>query len=111
MCLRTGNGYLDAKKRGCSLCALGMAGVPDFMKRSKRVGENGCIEPTSGTCGYLIRDLGSSDLVREEQWSVQNERGSGHFKHSVRKNPFPGAKDKHGSRQSEGCCLSRITVI
>lgn len=70
------------------------------VERSRRVGENGCIEPTSGTCGYLIRDPESSDLVREEHWSVQNKRGSDHFKHSVMKNPFPGAKDKHGSRQS-----------
>lgn len=51
------------------------------VERSRRVGENGCIEPTSGTCGYLIRDPESSDLVREEHWSVQNKRGSDHFKH------------------------------
>lgn len=67
------------------------------VERSMRVGENGCIEPTAGTYGYLIRDLGSSDLIREEHWSVQNERVSGHFKHSVRNNPFPGAKNKDGS--------------
>lgn len=87
--------------------ALEVAGGPDFIE-SKEAREEEKIG-AGAHCrdlGYLIRVLGSSDFIREEHWSVENE-GVAISNTVLGKSPLQGPI----SWRNEGCCLRNCPLF